>query len=61
MYDGEFRLGKIEGFGTLTFGKNTFIGKFVYGKAQGEGKLYYCNDDHIDGIWRDNILVKQFD
>lgn len=40
VYDGDFRNGIIDGFGTINFQNCTFIGKFENSKAQGEGTLY---------------------
>jgi hypothetical protein len=58
VYDGEFKNGVIDGLGSLSFAGCTFIGKFVGGRACGEGTLY-TKDRPISGVWKDNTLIRQ--
>ena len=57
-YDGEFDLGKWNGFGTIYLANGErFVGKFRYGKVHGTGTYYQLGDKNITGEWKEDKLV----
>lgn len=63
-YEGEFKHGKLEGQGTLTYAKDNiqgytenskYVGGFKDGKREGHGILYYANGNKYDGDFKNDM------
>ena len=52
-YDGNWKDGKMEGIGKLTYVNGSFYeGEFVNGKKCGKGKYFWNKDKYYDGYWK---------
>jgi hypothetical protein len=52
FYEGEFNLGKQEGYGRFMAAENfLFEGYWKQGLYEGKGKLVYCSGIYIEGIF----------
>jgi len=63
-YEGEWRAGKPNGVGTLSWNddkndkklqKNRYYGEWKDGARDGLGIFYYANNSHYEGYWKDNL------
>ena len=74
IYTGEFKNGMREGVGSLNIvvlgqsdnstirssEPSVYVGLFANGKLNGRGKMYLQNGQIIDGLYKDNILIKNY-
>ncbi len=57
-YEGEFKKGYPDGFGTYTYQDGSiFTGKFKKGKKEGEGELTIKADNIVTGFWKKDEYV----
>lgn len=57
-YEGDFRQGDRQGYGTLHFANNEkFMGNFKEGKVHGKGTFYLRDGSVVNGNWEHNRLV----
>ena len=60
-YDGEWKNGEKNGYGTFNFldgdgyNRDVYVGEWKDDKKHGKGKMIYTNgDDMYDGMWKDD-------
>ena len=58
MYEGEFKSGRMEGFGTFTGSDgDTHKGSWVADKKHGYGEKHYVNGDYYEGYGRRRGII----
>lgn len=58
-YEGEFRAGEMEGFGTMSFNDgNVFVGSFRGDKPLGKGKMMFREGGEKSGFWEGGNFIK---
>lgn len=54
---GEFKYNKMVGKGEIEYKAYTYIGEFVDGKPEGNGKITYANGEVFEGFIQDNKKI----
>ena len=56
IYSGDFRYGRFDGYGKMTFYNGSFYeGNFLRGQMHGDGKMVQSDGSVIEGFWRNGV------
>lgn len=56
IYEGEFHLNNIVGYGVMIWPDNTrYEGEFVNSKMEGRGTKFWANGNRSEGMWRNDV------
>ena len=61
LYEGNYRNGKLDGFGTKYYTDGKYVGMWKEGKRAGDGKFYNIEGKlAYDGLWKDDKSVNKW-